>query len=168
MRLNKLLYFAQGHALERFGKPLFSASFEAWDYGPVVPEIYHKYKYCGDNPIAVTDDDYNPASLPPEIQEFLIDISLRYETYSTSALVSMSHKPGSPWSLVKRDCNIPVEDIKAWFAGPGVQQGGVAKKTRKRHSRAVNALKMLPASWHDAAEDAYWEEEARRLAPKNC
>lgn len=44
MKLNKLLYFAQGHYLQRYGKPLFDNAVEAWDHGPVVPEVYTAYK----------------------------------------------------------------------------------------------------------------------------
>ena len=47
LRLQKLLYFAQGWHLARFGRPLFDASIEAWPYGPVVPEVYRAYKEYG-------------------------------------------------------------------------------------------------------------------------
>ena len=47
LRLQKLLYFAQGWHLARFGRPLFDASIEAWPYGPAVPEAYRAYKEYG-------------------------------------------------------------------------------------------------------------------------
>jgi Protein of unknown function (DUF4065) len=31
--------------------PLINNHFQAWEYGPVQPELYHKVKFCGDNPI---------------------------------------------------------------------------------------------------------------------
>ena len=59
LKLNKLLYYAQGAYLARTGKPLFENRIEAWDLGPVVPEVYHKYKVCGKNPIASEGDSVN-------------------------------------------------------------------------------------------------------------
>ena len=44
LKLNKLLYYAQGVFLARTGKPLFDDDIEAWDLGPVVSCIYQKYK----------------------------------------------------------------------------------------------------------------------------
>jgi uncharacterized phage-associated protein len=115
MRLNKLLYFAQGYSLKEFGKPLFGADFEAWDFGPVVPEIYRKYKCCGDNPIAATDDDFDPTQGPPEVQDLLARVSVKYEDYSTSALVKWSHKAGSPWDSTPKNEVIHVDAIRDWF-----------------------------------------------------
>jgi uncharacterized phage-associated protein len=115
MRLNKLLYFAQGHALERFGKPLFGADLEAWDWGPVVPEIYRKYKCCGESPIAATDADFAPDLIPPEVQDLLAEVSVKYEDFSTSALVKQSHRKGSPWFNTPRNDVIPLAAIADWF-----------------------------------------------------
>ena len=44
MKLNKLLYFAQGYYLKKYGRPLFDNAIEAWEHGPVVPEVYSAYK----------------------------------------------------------------------------------------------------------------------------
>ena len=56
LKLNKLLYYAQGVYLARTGRPLFDENIEAWTFGPVIPNIYRKYKVCGRNPIASSDD----------------------------------------------------------------------------------------------------------------
>ena len=40
MRLQKLCYFAQVHALTKTKRPLFVEDFEAWKTGPVCPELY--------------------------------------------------------------------------------------------------------------------------------
>ena len=42
-RLNKLLYYAQGHSLGETGEPLFSNNVDAWNYGPVVAVVYTNY-----------------------------------------------------------------------------------------------------------------------------
>lgn len=95
LRLNKLLYFAQGCALARTGKPLFNGQFEAWKLGPVMPDIYRKYKLFKNNNISIVDNDYDYNNISNDDYELLIDIASTYENYSTTALVEMSHK--GPW-----------------------------------------------------------------------
>lgn len=52
LQLQKLLYMAQMLHMGRFdGARLVEANFEAWDYGPVAPSLYHKVKMFGDTPI---------------------------------------------------------------------------------------------------------------------
>ncbi len=44
LKLQKLVYYAQGFHLALFNRPLFMAAIHAWQHGPVVPELYHAYK----------------------------------------------------------------------------------------------------------------------------
>ena len=44
LKLQKLLYFAQGFSYAFYDKELFNDDFEAWVHGPVIPSIYHEYK----------------------------------------------------------------------------------------------------------------------------
>ncbi|MDR2615555.1 MAG: DUF4065 domain-containing protein [Oscillospiraceae bacterium] len=157
MRLNKLLYFAQGHALERFGKPLFAADFEAWDFGPVVPEIYRKYKCCGDNPIAATDDGFDPGVLPPEVQDLLAEVSVRYENLSTSALVKLSHRKGSPWFNAPRNEAIPIDAIGNWFSQSEPPLKSVNDLLKER---GIVAREATLDMWRDDEDDDCAEGES--------
>lgn len=47
LKLQKLLYYAQGVTLALTEKPLFSDPLEAWLQGPVVPSVFRKYKEAG-------------------------------------------------------------------------------------------------------------------------
>jgi len=51
LALQKLLYLAHMVHMGRTGERLINGSFEAWDYGPVEPSVYHKVKVFGDRPI---------------------------------------------------------------------------------------------------------------------
>lgn len=42
--LNRLCFYAQVESLKRDGLPLFTDAIEAWEYGPVCPNVYHEYK----------------------------------------------------------------------------------------------------------------------------
>ena len=44
MNLHKLLYLTQRECLIQTGEPMFEATFHAWKYGPVLPEIRQMYK----------------------------------------------------------------------------------------------------------------------------
>ena len=44
LKLQKLLYFIQAAFLVEKGHACFPDEIEAWDFGPVVPAVYYKYK----------------------------------------------------------------------------------------------------------------------------
>jgi uncharacterized phage-associated protein len=44
LKLQKLLYYVQAWHLVFKGTPLFYEDIEAWVHGPVVPDVYHRYK----------------------------------------------------------------------------------------------------------------------------
>jgi len=97
LKLNKLLYYAQGLYLAKMGKPLFDDPIEAWDLGPVVPVIYKKYSVCGKNPIAAEGKDVSNL-FSEEEYDTLLDTAREYGKYTASYLVSKTHAPETPWS----------------------------------------------------------------------
>lgn len=120
LKLQKLLYFAQGERLSQFGKPLFCDDVEAWKFGPVVRAVYSEYKKCGAFPITVFDYSSPSGSsdkLPESIKAFLKKrVWDKYGKYSASFLVSRTHKPGGAWRKAYREDRnvvISLEDLKA-------------------------------------------------------
>lgn len=53
LEVNKILYLAHMVHLGRNNgaSPLVTEHFEAWDYGPVLPTIYHRAKAFGNGPV---------------------------------------------------------------------------------------------------------------------
>lgn len=47
LKLQKILYFIQAYFLIQTNHPCFKESIEAWDFGPVVPDVYKQYKAYG-------------------------------------------------------------------------------------------------------------------------
>ena len=116
LRLQKMLYYAQGWMIMRHGKPLFSEPIEAWQYGPVVPVCYEWFKGSGNAPLksempakeAFTSEEY----------ELLLDTWTELSKYSTAKLVSMTHEVGIPWDVVwnhSKEREIPKEKINEYF-----------------------------------------------------
>lgn len=114
LRLQKLLYFAQGWNLARYGKPLFDDEIEAWPYGPVVPAVYEEYKHCGRSVIAGELPEAD--AFTEEEFALLLDVAREYEKIGTTSLVSMTHKRGAPWDGVNGRGIIPRDSIRSYFA----------------------------------------------------
>jgi len=51
LALQKILYMAHMVHLGRTGNRLINAQFEAWDYGPVEPQLYRQVRMFGNRPI---------------------------------------------------------------------------------------------------------------------
>jgi len=155
MRINKLLYFAQGGYLARYGIPLFDDEFEAWQYGPVVKKIYDKYKVCKKNAVDFVDDEYENDNLDEQEINFLIDVMREYGIYTTSALVDISHKEDSPWGRAGYEgATIPTAQIGEYFSKPENQIKAFADRLSASKISTVN---KLPKEWYDPAEDEEWE-----------
>lgn len=97
LRVNKLVYFAQGWSYARLGRPLFDDEIQAWDYGPVVPEVYNTFKACGRERIHAASGKFSAEIFTAEETELLLDVAREYGQYATSHLVSITHCQGSPW-----------------------------------------------------------------------
>ena len=105
MQLQKLVYISHGYALAS-GQPLIENAIEAWEYGPVIPALYHKLKQWGAKPVADVVRASGPAgreSVPrvPEDYELRPILDKVYETYgklSGFELSTITHRPDTPWS----------------------------------------------------------------------
>lgn len=120
LKLNKLLYYAQGHYAALTGRKLFNDDIEAWDFGPVVPSVYHKYKICGRNRIADYDISVPDDCFTDEQYSILLDVAREYAKFAGSYLVEKTHQFGTPWknhwSEDKRNIVIPIDEIKSYFS----------------------------------------------------
>lgn len=97
MKLQKLLYYAQGHHLARRDAPLFREDIAAWSHGPVVPRVYHVYKRFGANSITMPDSDpFTWDEVDPDTAEFLGMVWNTYGGYSAGRLRNMTHEE-APW-----------------------------------------------------------------------
>lgn len=120
LKLQKLLYYAQGYYTAMFNKPLFEENIEAWEHGPVVREIYDALKhiegiYIPTNTYAMSDSEIS--LLDKDAKELIEDVFSVMGQYSAWKLRERTHNE-SPWeNNYEKGQNklIPLEDIKSYF-----------------------------------------------------
>jgi uncharacterized phage-associated protein len=116
LKLQKLLYYAQGFHLALFDAPLFGDRIEAWTHGPVVPSVYHDYKAHGSGAIPIPGD-FDPLSVDEQTRELLDEVNDVYGQYSAWKLRNMTHVE-SPWcDAYAEGPSTPIEPVamKAYF-----------------------------------------------------
>ena len=121
LRLQKLLYFVQAKILVETGEPCFEEEMEAWDFGPVVPCVYHTYKIFG-------SWDLSFSGTVPSITEVIsekIDSIIDYcQSFPTRQLVEITHNQ-DPWKNVYKrgqKNKISNDSIKDYFLSHGSKQ----------------------------------------------
>jgi len=107
LKLQKLLYYAQGYTLaflplEAFDEPLLH-----WRYGPVVRSVYSRFRHLKDVPIGRRADAVAP-SLDPAHRRLLLGVWDRYGGYSGPELMHRTHRE-RPWRETAPDDEIPKE-----------------------------------------------------------
>jgi uncharacterized phage-associated protein len=115
LKLQKLIYYAQGFHVAIFDKPLFNEEIYAWKHGPIVDEIYHHYKKYRDEIIPSPEDEMSVV-FSKEIKNLLDAVYQQYGQYSAWKLSHLTHVE-SPWKKYS-DCLgsvIPVDEIAAYF-----------------------------------------------------
>jgi uncharacterized phage-associated protein len=116
LKIQKLLYYAQGYYLALTDQPLFNEKIEAWAHGPVIPSIYRDYSMHGANPIEVPDDiDFTIYT--HEVKDFLGEVYQELGQYSAWKLRNMTHEE-APWleAVKKSDNTISHESMKKFFS----------------------------------------------------
>ena len=121
MRVNKYVYLAQGYALAKLDRPLFSDEIQAWEFGPVVPALYQLFKSdVKGKPIFSAKGSFDKRVFSDEEIQVMIDVLLDFEEYSTEAISRMTHGKDSPWSKaysgVYSNNTISLDDMKRYFS----------------------------------------------------
>lgn len=102
LKLQKLLYYAQVLSLKRLKNSLFDDEIEAWEYGPVVPSVYHQYKSFGRDVLDITKPNllFKPLDKKNIIDEVIKDKG----RFTGIALMEMTHQE-APWKIARKSDN---------------------------------------------------------------
>ncbi len=105
LKLQKLLYFAQGWYLALYDEKLFKEDIQAWIHGPVVPTIYHHYREYKYAPI--TKRKKKP-ELEPRTIKHLNDIIVVYGALDSYGLENLATQ-SDPWRKARN--YIPMDAV---------------------------------------------------------
>lgn len=113
LKLQKLLYYAQGCFLALNNTPLFKDPIVAWQHGPVVESVYHEYKNNGANGI-VFEDEFDFEQFTKEENSLLEEVYNIFGQYSAWKLRNMTHNE-TPWMSTPLGEVISTDVIKSYF-----------------------------------------------------
>lgn len=111
LKLQKLLYYAQGSMLALTGKKLFNDEILAWAHGPVIKEVYDTFKSYGSSGINEYFEDNN---IDIETENILKQVYNEFGKYSAWGLRDMTHNE-IPWIETRRNDVISITKIYDYF-----------------------------------------------------
>lgn len=114
LQLQKILYYIQKDYLSR-DQIAFSDEIEAWQFGPVVPNVYYYYCGYGAMPISTALGIFNPTHEDKTIIDPIVESKRELDPWT---LVAETHKANGAWDQIYRDGLgnhqvIPTDLIKA-------------------------------------------------------
>lgn len=118
MSLLKLTYIAHGWHLETQNAPLFGNQIQAWQYGPVIPDVYNDFRRQG---VAVHSIAKSVPScdFDPEDVSLLEQVWKIYGGLPPFQLSALTHVPGGPWDIATKTggyyASIPNELIQQHY-----------------------------------------------------
>ena len=112
LKLQKLLYYAQGTFLAIKDEPLFDDELLAWEHGPVVYSVYQEYKKYHSNGIPFDEEYVN--NIGKKDEELLKEVYKVFGKYSAWGLREMTHKE-TPWLETEKNKVISLDSIKEYF-----------------------------------------------------
>lgn len=111
LKLQKLLYYAQGITIKYTGKTLFKEPLLAWKYGAVVKNVYDEYSSYGKKPI---DLEFEVPKFGGDVDVILQDVYDEYGQYASWKLVKMVHDE-SPWKETSINDVITIDKMRDFF-----------------------------------------------------
>ena len=114
LQLQKILYYIQKAFLNR-GDRAFSDNIEAWQFGPVVPNVYDHYCGYGAMPISFSSIKCDVAKEDKQLIDSIVESKRVLAPWD---LVEETHKKGGAWDKTYKNGSgshevIPTELIKA-------------------------------------------------------
>lgn len=95
LQLQKILYYVQREYLRKYDEPAFVDDIKAWQFGPVVPEVYYEFCYYGAMPIENRYDNTSDIDITDlDMVNQIVDDKRKLDPW---AMVNDTHKPGGAW-----------------------------------------------------------------------
>ncbi|TCD53782.1 DUF4065 domain-containing protein [Alloscardovia theropitheci] len=145
LSLNKLVYFAQVESLRETGKPLYDSEIQAWQYGPVEPDVYHAFQSYGHEHIANPSKKIVNDAYATNIVDIVAE---KYGFLTAYDLVTYSHRENSAWkntydgdrnkTITNKDI-LNSDDVKSYPA----REGTMLQDMDDIYNRYHNTFRLL-------------------------
>ncbi|MED4888627.1 Panacea domain-containing protein [Lysinibacillus fusiformis] len=113
LKLQKLLYYAQGFYLMDYDQPLFKENLLAWDHGPVNYDVYIEYKDHKWNTIPNKPFDSN-GKLKEKERSVIDEVWKEFGDLDGKTLEELTHQE-DPWLFTDKDKVIDIKLIGDYF-----------------------------------------------------
>ncbi|OOF85718.1 Panacea domain-containing protein [Rodentibacter ratti] len=116
LKLQKLVYYAQGFHLAFFGESLFEEAIEAWEHGPVVRPLYNTYKTHRNNALPIPSC-FDDSLYPKQTANFLDCIYSNFGQFTAWKLREMTHQE-EPWLIsynAGKNTKISIQLLTSFF-----------------------------------------------------
>ena len=129
MQIQKLVYFAHGWYMAFFDGRLIYDPIEAWEYGPVIPSLYQRFKGFGIDEITKEDHYVWGPGVDPSDKNAIALLRKVWQVYGNRTglqLSALTHAKDGPWHTVTsqhrsssgkipQHLRIPDQVIKEYF-----------------------------------------------------
>ncbi|MGD6873000.1 Panacea domain-containing protein [Sutcliffiella horikoshii] len=133
LKLQKLLYLFYCEYIKKYKDRPFKEDFYAWPYGPVIKEVYEKYKIYGREILEQEDDNiqidkeksfilsvssrFTKTPMHHKVVDVLKEVIEEYGELDAFTLVEITHMENGPWDKIfnegaGKDRVIPADIIK--------------------------------------------------------
>lgn len=118
LQLQKVLYFTNMFYISKNDTNLIDEPFEAWQFGPVIREIYDEYSINGSNRIYLENDETFYNKTREMLDEETKNVVVMLYKANVWTLVDYSHYKGGAWDKTfdinnpYKRAEISYEDIK--------------------------------------------------------
>ena len=114
LKLQKMLYYLQGFNLAFFDEKLFSEDIVAWQYGPVVREVYDSFKDFGKGAIILSGSVKELQLNGADQEDMFKQVMAEYGKFSAIRLMEMTHNE-LPWKSTALRDTIDTEIMRRYF-----------------------------------------------------
>ena len=126
LKIQKLLYYAQACSLALNNRKLFEEKIVAWRYGPVVENIFQKYKVCGKNGIEYVE----PVIIDEDTAALLEFIYIHFGSMNAYELANYTHQDDC-FKTTPQQRTIPESKIKADFEKKWLKDVNIGEKEQE-------------------------------------
>ena len=135
LQVMKLTYYCHAWMLAMHDKELIEQPVEAWQYGPVIADVYHGLRDWGGEFI----DQYSPidgydGNFDSDEKDTIDRIYEHYGRFDGIQLSALTHQKGTPWEQAwrgrslwekwRKTTEIDNDDIKAYYRKIGKRNNG--------------------------------------------